>query len=238
MSADKMKPTLEALLKSLKAHNYSYEVIGFGKPWQGFRTKMENYLDGISRYPDGMALFIDAYDVLCIKDASKLMATYKARPRTMPIVVGTEIICFYEDNCSMDALKWYDAKQLLGGRAAIEATLTKPEPTRPYYQSEKPVFVNSGFILGPAQELKLMFQSMMDSGDTDDQIAVIHYMEKAMDKVDLDIEESMVRNKLKPRTKLPDEDGEQGPAFVHFPGTRTQDEQNRNVSEYYSAYKV
>jgi len=237
VSADRMEPTLDALLTSLKKHNYSYEVLGFGKPWKGFKTKMENYLDGINRYNDGLAIFVDAFDVLCIKDSDKLLQTYKARSRQMPVVVGTEIICFYEDNCSMDALNWFEVNKMPGGRKAVEATLTKPEPQRPYYEAPKSVFTNSGFIMGPAQELKAMFQSMMDSGDTDDQIAVIHYMTKAPDKIDLDIEEAMIRNKLKPRTKLPDEDGQKGPGFVHFPGTRTKEEQAKNVKEYYSQYQ-
>jgi len=236
MSADRMEPTLAALLTSLKKHNYSYEVLGFGKPWKGFRTKMENYLDGIARYNEGMAIFIDAFDVFCIKDAEKVLQSYKARPRKMPVVVGAEIICFYEDNCSMDALNWFDINKIPGGRKTIEAALTKPEPARPYYESPKPVFTNSGFIMGPAQELKAMFQSMMDSSDTDDQIAVIHYMTKAPDKIDLDIEEALIRNKLKPRTRLPDEDGQQGPGFVHFPGTRTKEEQAKNIRELYSQY--
>jgi hypothetical protein len=180
---------------------------------------------------------VDAFDVLCIKDADKLLATYKAKKRAMPIVVGTEIICFYEENCGMDALDWYDANQMNGGRAAIEKTLTSPEPDRPYYQAPESVFLNSGFIMGPAQDLKHMFQSMMDFGDTDDQIAVINYMKGHMNKIDLDVEESFVRNKLRPRTRLPDEDGEQGPAFVHFPGTRTKDEQRKNIEEYYPQYE-
>jgi hypothetical protein len=236
MSADRMEPTLSALLTSLKRHNYSYEVLGFGKPWKGFKTKMENYLDGINRYKGGTAIFIDAFDVLCIKDADRVLDSYKARKRSMPLLVGAEIICFYEDNCSMDALNWFDVNKIPGGRAAVEATLTKPEQGRPYYEAPKSVFTNSGFIMGPTQELKTMFQSMMDSGDTDDQIAVIHYMTRAPDKIDLDIEEAVIRNKLKPRTKLSDEDGERGPGFVHFPGTRTKEEQAKNVKEYYSQY--
>ena len=205
-----MEPTLNALVTSLKKHKYSYEVLGLGKPWKGFKTKMENYLDGINRYNGEYAVFVDAFDVLCIKDADKLLATYKAKKRAMPIVVGTEIICFYEENCGMDALDWYDANQMNGGRAAIEKTLISPEPDRPYYQAPESVFLNSGFIMGPAKDLKHMFQSMMDSGDTDDQIAVINYMKGHMNKIDLDVEESFVRNKLRPRTRLPDEDGEQG----------------------------
>jgi hypothetical protein len=232
-----MEPTLDALLGALKKHKYSYEVLGFGKPWLGFKTKMENYLEGINRYiaekgPDALGIFVDAFDVFCIKDAAEQVAAYKAKPRPMPITVGVEIICFYNENCSMDALKWYDVNKIPGGSEQIKAALFQPEPQRPYYESPKSVFLNSGFIMGPAGELQTMFQSMMDSGDTDDQIAVINYMTKAMDKVDYDIEEKLIRNKLKPRTKLPDD-----PAFVHFPGTRTKEEQKRNIDEYYKQYQ-
>ena len=240
VSADKMKPTLEALLTSLKKHNYSYEVLGMGKPWKGFKTKMENYLDGIKRYvaekgPYAVGIFVDAFDVLCIKDSAKVIASYKEKPRPMPIVVGTEIVCFYTENCSLDALDWYDHNNIPGGSKAIKESFTKPEPERPYYKTPTSVFLNSGFIMGSAEELRALFQGMMDSGDTDDQLAVIHYMKKNMDKIDYDIEEAMIRNKLDPRTKLPDEDGTQGPGFIHFPGSRTDDEQKKAL-EYYAAY--
>ena len=57
-SADKMKPTLQALLASLKKHHYAYEVLGMGKPWGGFRTKMENYLEGIRAVQDQIFLHL------------------------------------------------------------------------------------------------------------------------------------------------------------------------------------
>ena len=242
-SADKMKPTLSALLDSLKTHNYSYEVVGIGKPWKGFRTKMENYLEGINRYisekgPTALAIFVDAYDVLCIKDSAKLLASYKSKKRAMPIVIGAEIICFYNENCSMDALAWYDHNKIPGGSKAIKDGLTTPEPGRPYYKSSQPAFLNSGFIMGPANELQALFQGMMESEDKDDQIAVIHYMNNHMDKIDLDFEESLIRNKLTTRDKLPDENGEQGPGFLHFPGSRTIEEQQKNMDVYYPSYRV
>jgi hypothetical protein len=239
MSADKMKPTLTALIESLKRHHYSYEVIGLGRPWGGFKTKMENYLQGIQKHlaengPDSMVIFVDAFDVLCIKDAEKLMETYKQRPRKMPIVVGAEIYCFFKENCDMRTLEWFDANQLMGGSEAIKAKLQSPNPS--YYESPSPVFLNSGFIMGPAKDVQDMFQGMMDSGLSDDQNAAIDYMVKNMGKIDIDIEERLVRNKLKPREKLPDEDGIQGPGFVHYPGTRNEKEQAKNLSEYYTQY--
>ena len=59
-----------------------------------------------------------------------------------------------------------------------------------------------------------------------------------MDKIDLDFEESLIRNKLTTRDKLPDENGEQGPGFLHFPGTRTDEEQKRNMDVYYPSYRA
>ena len=240
-----MEPTLDALLSSLKLHKYSYEVLGMGKPWKGFKTKMENYLDGINRYitekgPDALAVFIDAFDVFCIKDAKKQADAYRAKPRKMPIVVGVEIVCIYTSNCSMNALKWYDSNNIPGGSEKVKAALFEPEKGKDigysYYESPTPVFVNSGFIMGPAIELQAMFQSMVDSGDDDDQLAVINYLDKFPDRIDLDIEEALARNKIKPRTRLPDEDGEKGPGFVHFPGTRLEGEVKNKLEKYYTQY--
>jgi hypothetical protein len=57
-----------------------------------------------------------------------------------------------------------------------------------------------------------------------------------LDAFDLNVEETMIRNKVIPREKLPDEDGEQGPAFLHFPGSRSEEQQKENVARY-ASYK-
>lgn len=241
MSADRMEPTLVELISSLKRHKYSYEVLGFGKKWSGFITKMENYLDGIERYmkvagPDAIAIFIDAFDVLCIKSADKQLEAYMAKKRPMPIVIGVEIVCFYKSNCSLDALDWYDVHNIYGGRKEIEKTFMRPNPNMLYYETPKNVFLNSGFIMGPVKELYAMFKGMMDSGINDDQLAAIDYMKKNPSKVDYDLEEALIRNKLKPREYLPDENGETGPGFVHFPGTRAPNEIQDKITKYYRQY--
>ena len=81
-----------------------------------------------------------------------------------------------------------------------------------------------------------MFKGMMDSGINDDQLAAIDYMKKNPSKVDYDLEESLIRNKLKPREYLPDENGETGPGFVHFPGTRAPNEIQDKITKYYRQY--
>jgi len=234
-----MEATLQALLDSLKRHKYSYEVLGFGKPWKGFTTKINNYVDGIQRYaaekgPDALAIFVDAFDVLCIKDSDKLLNTYKARARQMPIVFSAEIVCF--NNCYKDILAWYDTHSVLGGRKAIEAQL-KPGNGGTTFMSDKPVFMNTGFIMGPASKLEALFVSMRDhpfeaDGQIDDQYTAGKWGESHLDEFDLDVEEALIRNKLIPRDKLPDEDGVQGPAFIHFPGSRSKEQQKENVERY------
>jgi hypothetical protein len=236
-----MEPTLQALLDSLKRHNYSYEVLGFGKPWKGFETKIENYLEGMKRYeaekgPDALAIFVDAFDVICIKDSDKLLKTYKEKPRPMPVVFGAEIACF--DNCYKDIMMWYDTHQVLGGRAALEAPL-KPVNDGKGFMSEQSIFMNTGFIMGPVSKLAQMFTEIAQTPfEEDDQYTAGKWAVNHLDTFDLNVEETMIRNKLIPRDKLPDEDGEQGPAFLHFPGSRSKEQQKENVARYATYTKI
>jgi len=226
-SCDHMEPHLQKLLDSLKKHKYSYEVLGFGKPWKGLQTKQENYLEGMKRYkaekgPDALAIFVDGYDVLCIKDSDKLLETYKARKRSMPVVFGAEIFCIF--NCNKDVLKWYDTHSISGGRAGVESTFIPIE--NGWVKSENPVFLNTGFIMGPISAIEAMYTGISQTPfEVDDQYTAGKYLANNLDSFDLDVEEAMVRNKLKTRDKLPDEDGIRGPAFLHFPGTQTEREQ-------------
>jgi hypothetical protein len=251
-----MEPTLQALLDSLKAHKYSYEVLGFGKPWEGYKTKIDNYLEGIKRYaaekgPNALAIFVDAFDVICIKDSDKLLATYKEKPRKMPVVFGGEIACF--KNCYKDVLNWYDTHSVLGGRAAVEGSL-KPVNSGNGSMSEQPIYMNTGFILGPASELETIFTGISQipeqeqsaegkqgvlpytEGKWDDQYMAGKWAAQNLDRFDINLEETMIRNKVIPKDKLPDEDGEQGPAFLHFPGSRWPEQQKENL-ERYATYK-
>jgi hypothetical protein len=237
-SADKWKASLKVLLISLKKHGYAYEVLGMHKPWGGFRTKMENYLAGIEAIEDkdSILIFVDAFDMLCIKDADRMIKAYKERPASAPpIVVGTEIYCFYKENCDIRCLEWFDHHKKKGGSEEIKKGFVRPD-WRDFFEAPEPVFLNSGFIMGAAKDLAHAFKAMASYKDTDDQIALIHYMLDHKDKIDLDFEERFIRNKAKIRERYGDEDGVKGPGFVHFPGTRTDDEQRISVGEYMGQY--
>jgi hypothetical protein len=146
-------------------------------------------------------------------------------------VFGSEIACF--DNCYKEVLNWYDTHSVLGGRAAVEAPL-KPVNDGNGFMSEQPIFMNSGFIMGPVGKLQEIFKELSKTpdGEWDDQYTAGKWAVNHLDSFDLNVEESMVRNKLIPRDKLPDEDGEQGPAFLHFPGSRSKEQQKENIARY------
>jgi hypothetical protein len=89
--ADKWKPTAVALAKSLQKHKYSYEVLGMGKPWEGWTGRTRTYLAAVQRYKAekggaALAIFVDGYDVICIKDSDKVYSTYMNRERSMPVI--------------------------------------------------------------------------------------------------------------------------------------------------------
>ena len=235
-NADKSQATLEAMIKALTRHKYSYEVLGYAKPWHGFHTRMENYEDGINRYiaegdPDALCIFVDGFDAICVKDSEHMLAAYKAKPRPMPVVFGSEICCL--DNCDKNTLDWYDTHKLKGGKEAIKAKLEQMfPPNAEFLVSPEPVFANAGFIMGPATALLDLFKGMRASGNFDDQLAAGAYITKNTDKVDIDIEEKLVRNKIKNRDKLPDEGTPEGPGFLHYPGMRSDKDKLTLLEKY------
>jgi hypothetical protein len=236
INADKSQATLEAMVKALTEHKYSYEILGYGKPWHGFHTRMENYEEALNRMmaesgPDKLCIFVDGFDAICIKDSEAVFAAYKAKPRPMPVVFGAEICCL--DNCDKNSLSWYDHHKLKGGAEAIRAKLEQMfPPNKEFLVSPEPVFFNAGFMMGPTGGLLDLLKGMRASGNFDDQLAAGSYIAKNPDKVDVDLEEKIVRNKIKNRDKLPDEGTPEGPGFLHYPGMRSDEDKLKLLEKY------
>ena len=243
LAANEMRPTLEALIRSLAKHGYSHDVYGLGQPWQGFPTKMKLYLEGIKKVREtkgdaALITLLDAFDTFAIRPASVAAAAYLAKPRRMPILFSAEVVC--GGNCREGVLDWYDYHKVKGGTAAVKAAIdpSKP-PSHGYLLFSNPTVLNSGMIMGPAADMEAMLTEMIASGEPDDQLAAGDYFINHMDKVDLDVEEKVFRNKIMNHAKLPDEDAShlQGPAFIHFPGQRSEAQQ-KHISELYKAYNT
>lgn len=219
--ATEIKPTLRLLLLSLKMHNYSYEVVGFGTPWKGFRNRVYTYLSAVKKYretngDDAVAVVLDGYDCLCIKDSERVYNDFINKPRSIPVMFGVEVYCL--GNCNKNILSWYDYHRLYGGEQEISKELAHiPEGLT----SKKPVFLNGGMVIGTSKELESVYTGMMELNIEDDQICAATYAVNNKDDVDLDVEEVIFRNKKQDIThRLPEEDGVNGPGFLHFPGAR------------------
>ena len=233
--ATEMKPTLRLLLHSLKAHNYSYEVVGFGTPWKGFRNRVATYLSAVKKYretagDEAVAVILDGYDCLCIKNSEAVYNSFINKPRSIPVLFGVEIYCL--QNCNKDILKWYDHHGLLGGKKEITKQLENiPEGI----VSKKPVYLNGGMVIGTSSGLEEVYTGMMNLNIEDDQICASTYVISNMDKVDLDVEEVIFRNKkVTTEEPLSDEDGSNGPGFLHFPGSADK----KNFSDLLKIYDL
>ena len=228
ISADKRKPTLDALLRSLQRHGFSYRVVGMGKPWAGFRTKVENYLEGVKSVTSEFVMTLDAFDTLVIQSCDRTLEAYKERPRAhLPVLFGAETYCF-PGACEGDIGPWHKKHR---GNAGTKDT-KKVIIGSGFKKSTVPFFLNSGCILGPRGNIEKLIQEMLGLEFDNDQPAAINVALNNLDIVDLDIEENVFRNRLEHLEKLPDEGTPSGPCVLHFPGQRSEKEQGNLLGLY------
>lgn len=238
--ADKLKPTARALLDSLKRHKYSYRLLGLGKPWEGWIARAKEYLSAIKSYKDekggsAVAIFVDAYDVICIKDSDKFYASYLARQRNMPVIFGAEKNC-HTEMCNKAILDWYDYNEIEGGKEGVMAQMNTWGANGEHLWSRgQPAFTNNGTVMGTADGLEFLFTEIIKTGISDDQVAGGHVVAANFDKFDIDFEETFFRNRFRELEKLPDEGTDKGPGFLHFHAMRT-DAQQEEVLRRFQAY--
>jgi hypothetical protein len=238
--ADRLKPTARALLHSLKKHKYSYEVLGLGKPWEGWVARTKEYLAAIRRYKEerggsALALFIDAYDVICIMDSDKFYAKYLARERTMPVIFGAEQNC-HTEMCNKKVLDWYDLHTDEGKEGMMNHMNTWGESGEHLWSRDRPAFTNNGTIMGTADGLEFLFTEILKTGIQDDQVAAGHVIVANLDRFDIDYEEHLFRNRFRNLEKREDENGTDGPGFLHFHAMKT-DAQQAEILERYTSYE-
>lgn len=196
-------PMLKNLVMTLRDHNYTYEVIGKGIKWIGFMTKIKGYYDyAVAQPPDRIILSIDGYDMFCTGPPEELLTKYRSYNR--PIVVGAETFC--GANC-MPVKKWW-------GQASMEPSAVR--------------YCNSGFIMGRAREMTMMYKHMLLSGKDDDQLAACAFVEDYPALIALDVQMALVGNitpidfhrikwDVRQQRIIHAKNGEK-PCFIHTPG--------------------
>ena len=167
-------------LKSARQFGYKPTVLGVGKPWHGFRTKIALLVDYLEALPPGrLVASTDCYDLIMAAPQSELLEKYRSLGRDV-LVVGAEKTCSL--NCHREA----------GETCSTGHHLKYP---------------NGGFVMGRAGALSDAYQFMMEHAAHDDQIGMGMYMLKDCSKVLLDHDSLFVGNiyrmrdvKLNPET--------------------------------------
>jgi hypothetical protein len=193
-------------------------------------ARAKEYVSAAQRYKaekggDAIMMFVDAYDVICIKDSDKFYASYMEHPRDMPVIFGAEKNC-HNEMCNKQILDWYDYNEIEGGKAAVEAQMNKWGDNNEHLWSRTiPAFTNNGTIMGTADGLIFLFTEIIKTGIADDQVAGGHVVAANLGKFDIDFEEKFFRNRFRELEKLPDEGTDSGPGFLHFHAMKTEEQQ-------------
>lgn len=148
----KKNPGSVNFCNSLKKFGFSYELLGVGEKWGGWRYRMQTYVNKLKTLPtDDIVILSDADDVLCVREFS---GEFERRFRAFgtPVVIGGDATCAHHYNCKPVDRYWADKT-----------------PTKFQY-------VNAGSIAGFAGALSEMWQWVLDHGYTDDQHGLGFYV--------------------------------------------------------------
>lgn len=192
---------LTNFVNSVAAFNgWELDIIGNNVEWHGWITRMKYYMDyAAAMDPDTILVFLDALDVLCIRDSTGFSDLF--------IHKGKKYIIGSENMCSPPSCK----KPLLWQRANhIENT-----------------YPNGGCVIGRARDIHYLWKWCIDRNFIDDdQVAISHFMDHHTDDVYLDIHKEFVYNDFGAMTAnirisregvLLIDNLEKIPFFIHFP---------------------
>ncbi len=162
---------LSNLEKSLIKYKYNYKIIGEGKKWINFMTKIQTCYDYLQKVKYDIVCIIDAYDVLACDYAHVLIK--KFLQFKTDIVVGAENDC--GDNC-----------------VPLDEYFQKNEKGRKEKRTYQ--YANGGFYIGYRTAILKMLRYVLDLEIGDDQIGIGKYFNSHPDNVTLDTEGDLVSN--------------------------------------------
>lgn len=147
---------LKNALVSLRKNQFSYEVLGYGTKWKGWRYRMKLYEDATAKEPrNTICVLMDAYDAVCIRPYQTKEFVEAFDSYGKPLVIGMESSC--GGNCQ-SLPEWWDKRPALKAKT-------------------KNLYVNGGLISGFSQNISEMFAWMLkDPSITDDQVGLGLYV--------------------------------------------------------------
>lgn len=163
-------------VKTLINNNWDYDIIGIGKPWKGFQSKIEYFHEYLKTLPpDKIVVLSDARDVFCVRSPEHFIQAFESFQK--PILVSLEIFCQGQPNDN--AVKNpKDIWQCVPLNNYWKHQTIKPKIRR---------YVNSGLIVGKTKDLLEYFDWVAKTTWKDDQASLGDYMNIFPDKVAADI---------------------------------------------------
>jgi len=203
---------------SLKKHGFmendnrsmlQHRVIGLDEKWGGWPHRMRCYRDAaaeIARSDLGaVVVCMDAYDALSVRSGDGLLKTFLSFDR--PLVLSLEKMCM--GNCK-SLRDWW--------RTDGNPYLTKAGITNG--KAPKDRYVNGGMLMGYAWAIRDMYNWMLDTKQSDDQLGLGRYALAHRDRWAPDVLGILFKNKLFGESLTEQDLAGNGVYFAHFPGMR------------------
>jgi len=201
------------LIESCKRYNTQLEVLGWGEKWQGFTWRfglMIDYLKSVD--PDELICFIDAYDVILLRNLD-------------------EIVKYYHDVIEMSN------KKIIMSQEIIDPGYYLHYFNQIYFGKCKNSFICAGTYMGIASDiLKLLLEAYKNQeNDNDDQVILTQYCKDNPDVFYLDTDQNfflvigthscdLTKNKNIEITNNSLSYMNSKPFFFHGPGNRKMDD--------------
>ena len=184
-----LKDNINSLLfkKTLDKNNWEYIFIGEGNNWNGVHDKIINYCETLKKLnPKKVVILSDARDVFCCRSPISLFNKVQNILNSNKIIISSELYLIGHMN-------WTDEE-------VNEKLINNPNffwqgiPLKKYweYYGIKDIpnrkYVNSGLILGSAEDLLKAFEWVLNKGFNDDQLGFAHYINEFPQNVYMDTE--------------------------------------------------
>lgn len=197
---------LHNLIQNLKKQGYSYLITQYKKPWKGWKTKWEGFIEAsqniIQEYgEDTTCVAMDAYDTAILRPAEDFIKEYDMFHIQNPsckLLCGLEHIC-NPKNCGYIESYWEQNN--------INSLILQKK------------YVNAGCVIGKAKHLLEVYKWIIsNSTEKDDQKALANYVNLHPSFVKLDMGSHFIKNKKFLEPLSPSEMQSRGAFFLHYPG--------------------
>lgn len=187
---------------SLKKFKWKYQLIGKNEKWEGWITRIKAYLEFTKKSnKNDLLVLLDAYDVICLKDASDF--ENKFNQLKIKYVFGCEQECAESISCKKPH-NWQKKHQIYD------------------------YFPNGGCIIARSKHIFELYDWCIKNNHTkDDQMALGHFMDAFPNDVYLDIHSTFVFNDTFGKRAIIEvvhdkkfyiKNAIDQPYFIHFPG--------------------